>query len=1848
MGLSRLDNFLKSTKGEILYVDPSSLDSTDSIENTGNSLARPFKTLQRALIESARFSYQSGDNNDRFGKTTILLYPGEHIIDNRPGWIPIQDQIPNRYRLRSGTTSDNFSPFDVRTNFDLNNANNALYKLNSVYGGVIVPRGTSIVGLDLRKTKIIPKYVPNPENDNIERSAIFRVTGACYFWQFSIFDSDLNSFSYKDYTTNRFIPNFSHHKLTCFEYADGVNPVVINDDFLNYSTSRTDLDMYYEKVGLAFGTSSGRNVFPDYPSTSIDIQPKVDEYRIVGSTGAEVGITSIKSGTGLISSSTITATLSEPLEGLDVNTPISITGVSAPGYDGQYVVNEVLSPTQITYLVSNPPANPLPVIAGVRLNISVDTVSSASPYIFNISLRSVFGMCGMHADGDKATGFKSMVVAQFTGIGLQKDPNAFVKYNEGTGIYEDKTAPGNESLQTNSRAVYKPEYSNFHIKCSNNSLLQIVSVFAIGYAYHFVAESGGDQSITNSNSNFGAKSLVSLGFRKDAFPRDDVAYISHVISPRELDINRVSAEFSSIDVGLTSSISAGAATTSRLYLYNEKTLDLAPETVLDGFRLGAKQNDRLNVLLSEDNQSNQHSSKISMETENAQYTPFEKSVRVAQNNNINSISNSVITFEQNHNLINGEKIRIISADGSLPDGLDQDRVYYAITESIAPNPSLSADEIKVAATLNDAISDVPITFNNGGGGLTVVSRVSDKLAGDIGHPVQYDAANSNWYINVDPSDNEIYDQILLHGVQEIGEASSRTYIERQTDDRSAQDTIYKFRYVIPRDSDITSRPPVEGFILQESNTVSGYSDAEVEKYSSFSTEELTNSTEFRNFKFIANATWDDDSDTATIRTEHAHKLSVGSFIEISDVGSTLNVTANPKTGFNGNFEVLEVLDRKQFKVSLSTNPGTFLLDTSNRNQALPKLKRKNYHGNYVVYKSDEIQKYVKNEQDGIYHLTLINCSNSPSKSPFTEFKFSQPAENLYPQFDRDNPNFDPDAAHCSAVAYPIGKVVVDNPESSITKETLIKNASDYNVGFGLTDIVSTTAVNATNHTLYTDVDHGLNRIVDVGIVNGGLNYGSGIGITEFLYNARLVSIGDSVTGNYATAHIQISPTGSIADIQIVDGGSAYGIGNTLRVVGVSTTTGHVVGVVSVTKIYDNTNDTISISNVNPKDYLYDGTYKIASVPVGKTNEIIVTSAFPVGVASTGGIGLDHVEKSITVLEGKSLAISNVQYTGTTGIATVILFETHGLQVNDKVVISGFTGNSTLYNGTFIIRQTPPSNLDRLVINVGVSTLNPTIAGSPILYPTGYTSRLGTISIENESFSSRLKSRYGNLTSRLTFEVSRSTDEISIANLDNFDLKLGDYLEVDHEIMRVKRTVVGNPVKVFRGLLGTKSVTHRNTSVIRRILPTPIELRRHSIIRASGHTFEYIGFGPGNYSTAFPDRQDRQISAAEEVLSQSFTSDGGFLVYNGLNSDGDAYISNRRKISTNGEEEVFSTPYPTFRGETETLESTRLGKNIINSSELNVSKSIRVDGGENKNTISKFDGPVLFNNKLTATSQKGIETPSIFLQGSEVISRKYTVGITQPQDAVQLVETNSGNPGDIIFNGNPVAGKNAGWIYTSDNEWYPFAPISTRTDRLELTGFFIGSFTGDGSGLNNVSDIWGIDAIGIHTTRNVGFSTNSAKAGVAMYCAGNAEIVGTMKVYEIIENTTLDNTVGKVGSATTIHIDLGSSSIYYFTEEAVGNWTVNFRGNVGTALTQFLTLGDSITAAINTKQGSTAYYNNVVKIDGVQVTPRYYGSLAINSGNPNSLDLYTYVIIRKNNTGVPTTDFEVLYSQSQYK
>ena len=53
--------------------------------------------------------------------------------------------------------------------------------------------------------------------------------------------------------------------------------------------------------------------------------------------------------------------------------------------------------------------------------------------------------------------------------------------------------------------------------------------------------------------------------------------------------------------------------------------------------------------------------------------------------------------------------------------------------------------------------------------------------------------------------------------------------------------------------------------------------------------------------------------------------------------------------------------------------------------------------------------------------------------------------------------------------------------------------------------------------------------------------------------------------------------------------------------------------------------------------------------------------------------------------------------------------------------------------------------------------------------------------------------------------------------------------------------------------------------------------------------------PGNYSTGLPEKQDRSLSAQEELLSQSTKLDGGVNVYTGMNDAGDFYIGNKKVI-----------------------------------------------------------------------------------------------------------------------------------------------------------------------------------------------------------------------------------------------------------------------------------------------------------------------------------------------------------------
>ncbi len=122
------------------------------------------------------------------------------------------------------------------------------------------------------------------------------------------------------------------------------------------------------------------------------------------------------------------------------------------------------------------------------------------------------------------------------------------------------------------------------------------------------------------------------------------------------------------------------------------------------------------------------------------------------------------------------------------------------------------------------------------------------------------------------------------------------------------------------------------------------------------------------------------------------------------------------------------------------------------------------------------------------------------------------------------------------------------------------------------------------------------------------------------------------------------------------------------------------------------------------------------------------------------------------------------------------------------------------------------------------------------------------------------------------------------------------------------------------------------------------------------------------------------------------------------------------------------------------------------------------------------------------------------------------------------------------------------------------------------------------------------------------------------------------------------TVSATAATGTINYDITTQSVLYYTSNASANWTVNFRGSSGTSLNTLMSTGQSMTVAFLVTQGSTAYYNSAVQVDGTTsgVTTRWLGG-APTAGNASGIDSYRYLIIK---TGSAT--FTVLASNTQFK
>ena len=139
------------------------------------------------------------------------------------------------------------------------------------------------------------------------------------------------------------------------------------------------------------------------------------------------------------------------------------------------------------------------------------------------------------------------------------------------------------------------------------------------------------------------------------------------------------------------------------------------------------------------------------------------------------------------------------------------------------------------------------------------------------------------------------------------------------------------------------------------------------------------------------------------------------------------------------------------------------------------------------------------------------------------------------------------------------------------------------------------------------------------------------------------------------------------------------------------------------------------------------------------------------------------------------------------------------------------------------------------------------------------------------------------------------------------------------------------------------------------------------------------------------------------------------------------------------------------------------------------------------------------------------------------------------------------------------------------------------------------------------------------------------------------ITGGTNTGSILVSPEERTTVSATAATGTINFDAVTQSVLYYTSNASANWTLNIRGASGTTLNSILATGDSITVVFLNTNGTTAYYNSAVQIDGTSVTPKWQNGAAPSVGSASAIDAYTYTIIKTAST--PT--YTVLASQSKF-
>jgi len=545
--------FLGGTAGLTVFVAPEYPNATDSLANDGQTV--PFITINRAILEVSKYIIQDALSGIATGNNRylIILAPGQHCVVNAPG-----------------ASVNSFTVDYTNTYQEVTQADLAEFNPEGV-GGLILPRGVSIIGLDLKKCEIHPTYVPKythpafppnyqqvtggPIYANEPPSSIFRWSGNTYVSNFTGLDkvdyrlvtqvTEQENTGYAVFKTER--PHgLAYNDFVRIDYSDTADQIGASfksGEYFVYPLTSYDFLVSASNWETSFTPVLTTSLSTAYFSTEASPSPKFQVWSIypyfIPPAGEDYELHSYSHHRlSLLSNASL-----QQLNNFYTKVQKAFPNVFA----GQVNTNLVSVP-EYDIVAST--------VGEYPNNLSSNSTDNSSPYQNTVNHRSDYGMANGDYDGNLVSGFKSVIVNSATAVILQKDPVAYELYSTsaqdwiqltqytqgilgaGTPItsvpvgaqlqnlndaaipniryyYTNITVVDPDSGDNKSTGIPDPDsdFRHFGFRISGpNSYMQAQSTYSIGAAIACWTRYGAIMSLTNATTNFGSVAFQAEGF----------------------------------------------------------------------------------------------------------------------------------------------------------------------------------------------------------------------------------------------------------------------------------------------------------------------------------------------------------------------------------------------------------------------------------------------------------------------------------------------------------------------------------------------------------------------------------------------------------------------------------------------------------------------------------------------------------------------------------------------------------------------------------------------------------------------------------------------------------------------------------------------------------------------------------------------------------------------------------------------------------------------------------------------------------------------------------------------------------------------------------------------------------------------------------------------------------------------------------------------------------------------------------------------------------------------------------------------------------------------------------------